>query len=151
MTTTATTSIRSTFKAWLVKQLADSLDPEGIPVDHGWPGRKLERDHVWIDRVAGDVELPFIMDGRKYRNDNFTVWVLFQASAPGDSCVDTDFRAEAMYGHLEDLLANDPGIEDMAGIIEVSLGHVEGPSGELKDDGAVSIVVAEVAVQSQLT
>lgn len=146
--TTTTTSVRSAVKTYLVDQLESRLDP--VPVAYGWPGRNLERDHVWIDRVTGNVEFPLAMAGRKSRNDDFTVRVVFQASAPGDSILEADARAEEFYGHLEDLIAGDVSLGTMDGVVHAVLGAVEGPSGELTDEGAVSFVIADVAVKARL-
>lgn len=144
----ATTSIRSDVKTWLVDELTTLLEP--VPVSYGWPGRHLERDHVWIDRVTGTVGFPLAMAGRKARDDDFTVRVVFQASAPGDSIVESDARAEEFYGHLEDLIAGDVSLSDMDGVVHALLDAVEGPSGELTDEGAVSFVIADVAVKARL-
>ena len=144
----ATTAIRSNVKEWLTTELAAVLS---AAVSNGWPGRNLERDHVWIDRVTGTVEFPLMMAGRKSRDDKFTVRVIFQASGPGDTIAETDARAETLYAALENLIAPDPSLAGMDGIIHALLDTVEGPMGELTDEGAVSFMFADVAVHARLT
>ena len=146
---TAPTSIRGVVKTYLVATLAATLDP--IPVAHGWPGRNIERDHVWVDRVTGFLELPLLTAGRKFRDDKFTVRVAFQASAPGDDIAETVERVLALYAHVENLLADDPGLGEMDGLISAALGPVEGPDGSLTDEGAVSFVFADIAIHARLS
>lgn len=142
-----TTSIRSTVKAWLVETLVDAIDPD---VSHGWPGKNLQRDHVWIDRVTGTITMPFAMAGRKVRDDEFTVRIVFQASAPGDTVADTDARVESYYAAFEDLLATDPSLESFDGVQDAPTWTAEGPNGEMTDEGAVSFYVVELTVNSRL-
>ena len=144
----ATTSIRGDVKTWLVDELTTLLEP--VPVSYGWPGRHLERDHVWIDRVTGTVTMPFAMSGRKVRDDQFTVRLVFQSSKPGDSIAETDETVETMYGHFEDLIATDPSLEAMDGVMDAPTWTAEGPNGELTDEGAVSFYVVDLTVNSRL-
>ena len=146
-----TTSVRTTVKTWLTDQLTASLAGEDCEVSGGWPGRHLKRNHVWLDRCTGTVEFRLLMAGRKTREDEFTIRVVFQASAPGDDLASTDERAESYYAALEYLIADDPSLDGMDGIESALLASVEGPVGELTDEGAVSFVFAEVAVHSRLT
>lgn len=143
----ATTSIRKDVKTWLVDRLASSLTAE---VAHGWPGRRLERDHVWVDRVTGTVTMPFSMAGRKVRDDTFTVRLVFQASRPGESIAETDDAVESMYAAFENLLADDPSLASMDGVIDAPTWTAEGPDGELTDEGAVSFYIVELTVNSRL-
>lgn len=148
-TTVALTSIRSAIKGRIADELGALLDP--VPVHTGWPGRYLERDHAWIERVQGTVDYPLMTADRKFRNDRFTVRVIFQSMRPGDSIAETDDRVEAMYAALEDLLANDPSLNEMPGVIAATLGFVEGPNGGLTDEGAVSLILADIEVHARLS
>lgn len=145
----ATTSIRSNVKEWLVTKLATAADP--VSVSQGWPGKHLEREHIWIDRVTGAVSMPFAMSGRKVRDDEFTVRLVFQAASPGDSIQETDERADALYAFFENLLATDPSLENMDGVMDAPTWTAEGPNGELTDEGAVSFYVVELSVNSRLS
>lgn len=144
----AATAIRAAMKAKLVTELTKALPL--VAVSNGWPGRNLERDHVWVDRVTGTVEFPLMMAGRKHRDDKFTVRVIFQSSQPGDSIAETDVRAEQLYAALENVIAADPGIGTMNGIVHALIDTVEGPMGELTDEGAVSFMFADIAVHARL-
>lgn len=145
----ARTSIRATVKQWIVDELRNVAPT--MNVDSGWPGRNLKRDHAWVDRVTGTVEFNVVMAGRKQRDDKFTVRVIFQASQPGESIAETDERVEAMYAHLEDIFADDPGLGTMDGVVDATLGTVEGPVGEQTKEGAVSFIFADIDVHSRLS
>lgn len=145
----ATTSIRTAVKSYIVTNLSTALAGEAV-VSQAWPGKRLERDHVWVDRCTGTVEFPLAMSGRKARNDNFTVRVAFQSARPGDSIADCDERVEEFYAELEDLISGDVSLGNLDGLVHAVLETVEGPVGELTDEGAVSFMFADVACKARL-
>lgn len=148
-----TTSMRAQVKTWIV----DNLDPrlerlEFTPsIANGWPGKSLERNHVWVDRVVGTVSFDLIMAGRKLRDDQFTVRLIFQASGPGDSIAETDARVESYCAALEDLIAEDPSLDGMDGLIHAVFAEdsIEGPMGEFTDEGAVSFMFADLSCHTR--
>lgn len=90
------------------------------------------------------------MGGRKARDDEFRVRVVFQVAEPGASLDDTDTTVETLYAALENLVAADPSLGSMDGVVHALIGTVEGPDGELTDEGAVSFITAEVSVLTRL-
>lgn len=148
-----TTSMRSQVKTWIVVNLAAPLTQlEHSPeVSQGWPGKNLARNHVWIDRVTGTVSFDLLMAGRKLRDDQFTVRLIFQAGGPGDSIAETDARVETYCAAFEDLIAEDPSLGDMDGLIHAHFDEdsIEGPQGDLTDEGAVSFMFADLSVHTR--
>lgn len=153
-----TTSMRSQVKTWIIENLAPRLEQlEQRPeISHGWPGKNLGRNHVWIDRTVGTVSFDLSMAGRKLRDDTFTVRLIFQASGPGDSIAETDARVETYCAEFEDLIAERPFLSDdedapMDGLIHAIFddNSIEGPMGEWTDEGAVSFMFADLTVHTR--
>lgn len=161
--TAPTTSIRTAVKSFLEDKLTPTLRELGTPgcvFSRGWPGDDIQRNHAWIDRVTGTVTFGLMMDGRKMRDDEFTVRIVFQCSTPGATSTETDAQVEVFYGALEDLIAENVGLsadttvddpEPMDGLLSCVLGPVDGPAGELTDEGYVSFMFAELAIHSRLS
>lgn len=150
------TSMRAQVKAYLIDQLAPLLEAQStsehpVAVSHGWPGKQLGRNHIWADRVTGTASFNLLMAGRKLRDDEFTIRFVFQASAPGDTLAETDARAEGYCAVFEDLIALDPSLGDMGGLIHAVFADnaIEGPNGELTDEGAVSFMFADLTCHTR--
>lgn len=150
--------MRAQVKTWIVDNLAPQLEQlEFTPsIANGWPGKQLERNHVWVDRVVGTVSFDLIMAGRKLRDDEFTVRLIFQASGPGDSIAETDARVESYCAAFEDLIAERPFLSDdedapMEGLIHAVFAEdsIEGPMGEFTDEGAVSFMFADLSCHTR--
>lgn len=154
--TTSYTAPRLAVPAYLVEHLKLRLQAAGpaatpVAVSDGWPGTLLERDHVWIDRVTGVVDLPFAMAGTKTSDDEFTVRVAFQAGQPGDSISDVKATVNGYFEHLKDVITEDVSLGDMPGVIHAVVGpNIDGPHGELTPEGAVAFVFAEVSVIARI-
>lgn len=146
---TATTPVRAATKAALTTALAAHATLSGVQVENGWPGKRLEREAVWVARVTGSITFPFMMAGRKIRDDEFTVTVLFMSGKPGTTLAESDARAEVLWSALDDILAADQtlSIDGVEWLLEGVT--VEGPTGEYTDEGAVSFVSAEVSVKAR--
>lgn len=156
-----TTSMRAQVKTWILDNLTPRVavmatEECPIEVSYGWPGKNLERNHVWIDRTTGTVSFDLAMAGRKLRDDEFTVRLIFQASGPGDSIAETDARVESYCAAFEDLIAEYPFLstdedEPMEGLIHAAFldNSIEGPMGEWTDEGAVSFMFAELTVHTR--
>jgi hypothetical protein len=148
--------MRAQVKAYVIDQLTPLLDAEAttehpLAVSHGWPGKHLQRNHIWADRITGTVSFDLVMAGRKLRDDQFTIRFVFQASAPGGSLAETDARVEAYCSVFCDLIAVDPSLGDMDGLIHAVFGDssIEGPTGEFTDEGAVSFMFADLSCHTR--
>ena len=142
-------TVRTDVKTYIVDQLAQVLNGQ-VEVSRSWPGPNLARDHIWIDRASGTVTFPLMMAGRKTRQDEFTIWLVFQASGPGDTAAEVEARAEDYADVFGAWLADDPSLGDMAGIIHAQPGEVEGPDGFPLDEGHAAYVIAQLNVLSRL-
>jgi hypothetical protein len=145
----ATTSIRTIVRDELIdrlnaqQQLVTS-DGRRVPVDPGDPGDKQEREHVWVETIAGTREVAFLEAGRKTIDDQFTITFVFAVMNPGATVHDATGRAEQMGYALEDVLADDPSLGDLDGLVWAKAGRWDGPVHFLIPDGAMSVVMADV-------
>lgn len=146
----ATTSIRTNVKSFIVEELTTAFEGTDCGVSRSWPGENLKRNHAWIDRCTGVITFGQSMADRKSRDDDFTLRIVFQAYSPGFDQEAADAAAEECYGALEDLIANDPSLDSMDGVVHALLGTVEGPDGPALPEGACSFVVAELNVKARL-
>lgn len=158
---TAPTSMRAQVKDYLVEELRPLLDElatteHPVEISNGWPGKNLGRNHVWLDRVTGTVSFDLSMAGRLLRDDQFTVRMIFQASAPGDDLATTDARAESYCAAFLDFIATYPGLSTAPNTVMDGLIHaaflddaIEGPMGEFTDEGAVSFMFADLSVHTR--
>lgn len=146
----ATTSIRTAVKTYLTEQLEDVLSAEPVAVSRSFPGPNLERDHVWIDRASGTVSYELMMAGRKVRTDDFTIWLVFQASGPGTTSAEADERVESYCAAFDSWLAADVTLGNMDGVTHALLGEVEGPDSMPIDEGHAAFMVAQINVKSRL-
>lgn len=147
------TSVRTQVKTWISDNLRLRLvQLEGAPeISQGWPGKNLGRNHVWIDRATGTWTFPFMQAGDKTLDDQFTIRVIFQASSPGDSIAETDARAELYAMAFGLLIAADPSLGGMDGLMAAWFDEdaAEGPDGVFTDEGAVSYVFVDLHVHTR--
>lgn len=149
---TVTTSIRPAVKTWLKERLSDRLDSEEVVVLRSWDGKLLERSTVWIQRTTGETTFPFAMAGRKDRDDEFTVHLVFTAVHPGDSEEDAEARVLAYVNVLEDLIADDPSLGGLDGVIHATYSMGDGPDTyPAGDEGFGAMQMVDVNVKSRLS
>jgi hypothetical protein len=141
---TATTSIRPAVKSALLTALQLKPELEGVQLSYGWPGDALEREHIWIGNVTGTVRIALLSTGRKYRDDKFNVSVFVQAGLIGGTEAEAEERATQLLAALEDVLADDPSIGEVDGLIDAELTTVDGPHTMLTKEGAVTMYVCEI-------
>lgn len=140
---------RYEIKAALVAALDAKPVLDGVAVSHGWPGKHLAREHVWLGRTAGEITYPFEMAGNKIRQDDYTVTVWFMASEPGGTLAEVEARAQVMWSALDDLLAAGEFSGRAEAMWTLEGGAVEGPDSELTDEGAVAFIRADVSISAR--
>lgn len=146
----ATTSIRTTVKERLVTVIAAALPT--VQVTQGWPGRGIEAEFVTIADVRGTIELPLLQAGRKARNDDFDVTLLFSTAKNGRTTYqEVEERVEALYAVVEDALANDPSLGSIDGVLWMQVESVEGPNSEMTTEGPAAFLTAVISVHSRLS
>lgn len=106
----------------------------GVQVEPGWPGDTLKAEAVWIDQLDGDVSIPVMSAGRKYRDDQFTV--PFEIRVAGKATLDaTMTRLAAIIAEIEDVMADDPGLDTLDGLISAQVTEERMTAGEIAATG----------------
>lgn len=149
----ADTSVRVAARRWLVNRLRQQHQLAGVTISETFPGKALELQHVWVDRITGTVTYPVATAGRQHRQDDFTLTVALMAGSDGDDLDVTDALVETYFTGLEDILADRADLDDeVPEILHALVGPtVDGPDGELTNTGAVSFVRADVTFTARLT
>lgn len=143
---------RAEVKAAAVAALAGHDNLAGVPVDSGWPGKHLEREHVWIAQVTGAITYPYSMAGRKTRRDTYVMTVIFMAGRAGQTVAEAEARAQEMWAALDDLSADGEAVGSIDGVLWSLHGDtVEGPESEQTDEGAVAFIRADVNITADYT
>lgn len=134
MTTTAL-SVRAAAKRQIRDLLAAEaparLDGKPVPVLVGPDGRNIEDVVYIIGRVEGlSYEVPAFTGPteRLWRDDVFRVEVLCIATCPSDlDQLESDDRAVALFDVLDGIVADDPSLDELAGVQWAVMGVPEGP------------------------
>jgi hypothetical protein len=106
----ASRSTVPTVRAALVAALAARPALAGVDVGHSHPGAAIEPEAVYLGRARGSDEVPVMRAGRKRRQESYTLDVFFDVVADGPTGREASERAWALFGELEDLLADDPSL-----------------------------------------
>lgn len=118
-------------------------DLDGVQVEPGWPGDTLKDEAVWVDELDGELVIPVMSAGRKYRDDKFTV--PFEIRVTGKKDLDaTMSRLSVIVAAIEDVLADDPGLDGLDGLIAAEVTAERMTAGEIANTGWVGF--AEVVV-----
>lgn len=148
-------SIRTTTVTRMFELLAAGpamLKDDGtrVPTTPGEPGAEVEREHVFVVLpIRGDRHIVFMEAGRKTVEDNFTIPVLFQSAVPGASLEECCARVEAMSNDLLDVLANDPTLGELDGLMWANEATTEGPDAYQTDEGAVAFWRTDVECKAR--
>ncbi len=140
----ATTSIRPLVKSAIINKLRLKPALAGVQIAYGWPGDALEKESIWVGKVSGNVKIAVMSAGRKYRDDMFDVTVFISAGLEGGTEEETEARATVLLAALEDVLADDPSLGSIAGLIDAELSSVDGPHSMLTKEGAVTMYVCDI-------
>lgn len=135
----------STIRWDVTKHLVDRIRDRhpGLQVEPGWPGDRLEAEAVWVDELDGEVTIPVMTAGRKYRDDKFTIPFEIRVAGKGD-LDDTMARLSEIVAGIEDDLADDPALGDFDGLISAEVSSERMTSGEIRNVGWIGF--AEVVV-----
>lgn len=105
-----------------------------VQVEPGWPGDQLAAQSVWIDELNGEITIPNMKSGRKQRDDMFTV--PFQVRVAGLSDLDSTMeRLSEIVASIEDVFADDPGLDELDGLIDAVVASERMTSGEIAGTG----------------
>lgn len=74
------------------------------------PGDARENESIYLGEVRGSSEIPTVRAGRKARQERYTLDVWIDLDAVGPDADTASARAWALFGELEDILADDPTV-----------------------------------------
>ncbi len=125
-------------------------DGELVQMTPGEPAGTTEREHVFVVLpVRGEREIVFMEAGRKTIEDNFTIPFLFQSAVPGSTLEECSARVEAMSNDLLDVLADDPTLGELDGLMWATEATTEGPDAFQTDEGAVAFWRTDVECKAR--
>jgi hypothetical protein len=110
-------------------RMRNAAEMSGVGVWPGWPGDKfVTSEMVWCNEVDGTLDLPFSTgeDSRHPRSDEFSItWLTRVAGtlvADPETAMDaTGDRLAVIHGAIESILADDPTLDDLDGLLEAKL------------------------------
>lgn len=105
---------------------------------------------VYIGDVDGDSRIANAKAGRKERDESYTVDVLFVAMPPRGTRAQAALDVLEMYEALENLVADDPSLGDLAGVWQVTVdGYSLRPTPTT--EAAAAVLATTVSVRARLT
>jgi hypothetical protein len=125
-------------------------DPDlaGVRVEPGYPGDDTGPEAVWVYGLDGELRIPLMQAGRKQRDDRFEI--PFQIAVNNNRDLDTTFqRLTEIVAAIEDVLADDPSLGGIDGVIDAEIVRERlscGPSRQLY----MGIAEVVVSVHSRL-
>jgi hypothetical protein len=147
---------RASVETYLVDTFRPRLEAlatidQPVSVDDGWPGKNLQRNHVYIARTTGTWTFPFIQGGDKTRHDEFTTTWVFRASGSAEDLSDVKARVESYANEFGLMIAEDAGLNGMGDETVIAAffedDAFEGPNAGWTDDGADSFITCDLRVQ----
>lgn len=117
----ATRSTAPTFRTALLAALQARPALSAVQTSYSHPGDPHEHEAVYLGEVRGASEVATIRAGRKARQERYTLDVWIDLDAVGPDAQTASERAWALFGELEDILADDPTV-GVAGVLWAVLG-----------------------------
>jgi hypothetical protein len=146
----ATSSTVPAVKSALVSLLTSAISDSTVQVVYGRPQDSLVKaQFVHVADVDYSAEIANIKAGRKQYDENYTVDVVFAVGKPRATSVDTEARAFALFEYLRDLLADDPSLGGVDGVVWAVLESVDAAT-EHQGNVVVSVIVATVRVRARV-
>lgn len=134
------------------QRLIDLLDAStslvGVQVAYS-PPREIERECIFAGKVSGPVELAAMRGGaRLMRTERLTLRLYVEVAAPGDDVAAAEARAVELGAVVEELVAGNPTLNDLADLKLAQVAGVELDSG-VDDESAYARLVYEIEFVSQ--
>ena len=130
---------------------APQIIADDIQVGYDWPGH-VERELIHGGRVEGAQSYPVSRGGggRFPRDEELTVALHIVVRAPGGTIYEAELRASEIGTVVEELLAANPALTDVAGVIYSGIAGIELES-DYDDDDAIADLTYQVLLKSRLT
>lgn len=146
----ATSSTVVPLKTALTAALVASIADPNVQVAYGRPQDHLKhRDAVFVGDVSYTANVANIKAGRKHYDESYSIDVVFACSKPRGTSGDAEGRAFELFEHLRDLLADDPTVGEVPGLIWAVLESVEAAV-DHNQEGPVAVVVATVRCRGRV-
>lgn len=142
---------RAAFKTAIITALQAKPELTDVQVSYGYPGDTLEQDSIYTAGCTGEVKINLQQGGRKQRDDLFTLDLVIQSGTHGLTPVESEAAVTALLAPVEDVLADDPSISGLDGIIAVEMSTVSGPNTIRTKEGAMSYFTVTLAVHARYT
>lgn len=104
----ATHSTAPTFRASLLLAIQARPALSAVQTTYSHPGGSRENECIYLGEVRGTSQIPVMRAARKKREERYTLDVWIDVDAVGPDAQTASERAWALYGELEDILADDP-------------------------------------------
>ncbi len=149
-TTSARVAVRQRLTEYLTEQIVDA--PAG-GVTYSQPPVPVSTEAVWLGDIKAaesglvDPRKP----GRQVRNDAFTIDIVIVAVTRGDvDGQEADARAIELLAEVESVIAENPTLGAVPGLLFCRLEPFDGPSPQPTDLGYASIITAPLYCSTQL-
>jgi hypothetical protein len=114
----ATTSNRWTVVKAFIDTLREHRLLVGVQVEPGWPGDEMQAELIWITDLTGQISMPFMVAGRKTRDDHFEIPLQIRVSNRANRD-DTLSRVIQLVAAVQDILADDPTLGDLDSLVSI--------------------------------
>lgn len=146
----ATSSTVPAVKQALVALLAAAINDSNVQVAYGRPQDSMvRRESVFVADVSYSATVANIKAGRKHYDEDYTVDVVVAVGHPRGTTHDAEARAFALFEYLRDVLADDPSLGAVDGLVWAVLESARAgtvPTGE----SAVSVIEAAVRCRGRV-
>lgn len=146
----ATGSTIYAVRAAIVEALKANTALTDVQVSHGYPGEAfVERESIYVDRVTGAHKVANIKAGRKQRDETYAVTVVIAVVNDDSSVAETEATALGYLQEVEDLVADDPSLGDVNGVVHATAGDFRMLS-DLTANGAACVIEFDINVTARL-
>ena len=147
----ASTTIYSVKSTLLTKLQADST-LSAIQVTYGDPGGAARREHVFIgDVTAGGQDPESLSSGRRRRIESYTLDVIVSVQSKPQGLQENEQRAIVLASAVEDVVADNPTLSDLTGLMFMECSGMSVSSNEAGVDGPHSVITVHFQVKARLS
>ena len=147
----ASTTIYEVKAALLTKLQADAT-LSAIQVTYGDPGQAARREFVFIgDVTAGGQDPESLSSGRRRRIESYTLDVIVSVQSKPQGLQENEQRAIVLASAVEDVVADNPTLSDLDGLMFMECSGMSVSSNEAGADGPHSQITVHFAVKARLS
>lgn len=138
-------------KAALVTLITADVNDSTVQVSYGRPpDNQLARECIYVGDVpSGAQRVPTLKAGRKAREEKYPIEVVVAVLAAGGTLSAAETRAFVLLSSVEDVVADDPSLGGVAGLIHATAGTFDVTSGYTAE-GPVCVIRFQVDCTARL-